>query len=78
MRGRMGTPCPGSFLVLVPNQGFGSSGRERPVPGAPGWAGTISGCLTLSSRGIRLCPDPEGTNLLDGWDGKASGEPLTQ
>lgn len=52
--------------------------REKPVPGAPGWAGTITGCLSLSSPGIRLCLDPGGTNLLDGWDGNAAGEPLTQ
>lgn len=32
--------------------------REKPVHSAPGWAGTISGCLSLLSPGIQLSPDP--------------------
>lgn len=74
--GEDGDPLPWAFSATDAKPGLREP-RERPVPSAPGWAGTTSGCLSLSSPGTQLCQDPGEMSLLDGWYGKAADEPLT-
>lgn len=48
--------------------------RERQVPVPHAELGpSVAACLCPLR--IRLCPDPEGTKLLYGWDGKATANP---